>query len=67
MLELNEIDEFKLDAYENTKLYKERTTLWHDKHILVRHFEPIIKYYFTTLNSDFFLKNSSLNGSGLSL
>lgn len=36
---MNEMDEFILDACENAKLYKELTKLWHDKHILVRHFE----------------------------
>ncbi|XP_052177507.1 uncharacterized protein LOC127791565 [Diospyros lotus] len=39
LLQLNEIDEFKLDAYENAKLYKEKTKMWHDKKILNREFE----------------------------
>jgi hypothetical protein len=34
MLELNELDELRLDAYENAKIYKERTKKWHDGHIL---------------------------------
>ena len=34
LLKLNEMDEFCLDAYENAKLYKERTKRWHDKHLL---------------------------------
>jgi len=28
---LNEMDEFRNDAYENTKIYKEWTKKWHDK------------------------------------
>ena len=38
LLKLNEMDEFRLDAYENAKLYKERTKRWHDKHVLKRDF-----------------------------
>ncbi|XP_057522604.1 uncharacterized protein LOC130802615 [Amaranthus tricolor] len=33
MLQLAELDELHLDAYESSKLYKERTKRWHDKHI----------------------------------
>lgn len=40
LLELNEMEEFKAKAYENVKLYKERTKRWHDKKILPRQFEP---------------------------
>ena len=38
LLKLNEMDEFRLDAYENAKLYKERTKKWHDKHLIKRDF-----------------------------
>lgn len=34
MLQLNEIDEFCYEAYENARLDKEYTKKWHDKHIL---------------------------------
>ena len=34
LLQLNEMDEFMLNAYENAKLYKEKTKMWHDKKIL---------------------------------
>ena len=34
LLKLNEMDEFSLNAYENTKLHKERTKRWHDKHLI---------------------------------
>ena len=40
LLQLNEIDEFRNDAYENAKIYKERTKKWHDKQILRREFAP---------------------------
>jgi hypothetical protein len=39
MLELNELDELRLDAYENSKIYKERTKKWHDGHILRKEFK----------------------------
>ena len=34
------MDEFQNDAYENAKIYKERTKKWHDKQILRREFAP---------------------------
>ncbi|XP_019227616.1 PREDICTED: uncharacterized protein LOC109208913 [Nicotiana attenuata] len=36
----HELDEFRLHAYENAKLYKEKTKRWHYKHIQHREFEP---------------------------
>ena len=39
-LQLNEMDEFRNDAYENAKIYKEWTKKWHDKQILKREFAP---------------------------
>ncbi|KAL4296340.1 hypothetical protein GQ457_12G015830 [Hibiscus cannabinus] len=38
LLELNEMEEFRNQAYENARLYNERTNRWHDKHILPQHF-----------------------------
>ncbi|XP_074283667.1 uncharacterized protein LOC141608204 [Silene latifolia] len=32
-LQLNELDELRLDAYENAKLYKKRTKKWHDSQV----------------------------------
>ena len=34
LLQLNELDELRMNAYENTKFYKDRTKLWHDKHLI---------------------------------
>lgn len=39
MLDLNELEEFRMDAYENARIYKERTKYFHDKRILRREFE----------------------------
>ncbi|XP_021774945.1 uncharacterized protein LOC110738820 [Chenopodium quinoa] len=39
LLQLNELDEFQLDAYENHRLYKEQTKKFHDKMIQKREFK----------------------------
>ena len=39
MLTLNELNEFRLEAYENARNYKEKTKRWHDKHIRTKAFE----------------------------
>ncbi|KAK4713653.1 hypothetical protein R3W88_019560 [Solanum pinnatisectum] len=38
--QINEMDEFRLRAYERSTLYKERMKLYHDKHIEKRTFTP---------------------------
>ena len=40
LLQLNEMDEFRNDAYENAKIYREWTKKWHDKQILRCEFAP---------------------------
>ena len=40
MLQLNELNEWRADAYDNAKMYKERVKYWHDKHIKSKYFEP---------------------------
>ena len=39
LLQLNELDEFRIQAYENAKIYKEQTKRWHDKRLVERTFE----------------------------
>ena len=39
MLQLNELEEFRNEAYKNVKIYKENTKDWHDKHIARKEFE----------------------------
>jgi len=36
---LNELDELRLEAYESSRIYKESTKHWHDKHIIKKIFE----------------------------
>ena len=38
-IDLNELDEIRLHAYESARVYKERTKLYHDKRIRPREFE----------------------------
>ena len=33
ILQLNELEEIRFDAYENARIYKEKIKFWHDKHI----------------------------------
>ncbi|XP_021747863.1 uncharacterized protein LOC110713722 [Chenopodium quinoa] len=40
LLQLNELDEFRFSAYDNVRIYKEKTKKWHDKRILPREFAP---------------------------
>ena len=39
VLQLSELVEFRNEAYENARIYKERTKAWHDKHITRKEFE----------------------------
>ena len=40
MLQLSELDEFHNEAYESSRIYKEKKKAWHDKHIVRKEFEP---------------------------
>ncbi|XP_061368321.1 uncharacterized protein LOC133311313, partial [Gastrolobium bilobum] len=39
LLQLDELDEFRLSAYESASLYKEKIKLWHDRKITPRDFK----------------------------
>ncbi|XP_022852978.1 uncharacterized protein LOC111374533 [Olea europaea var. sylvestris] len=39
VLQLHKLEEFRLDSYENAKIYKEKTKRWHDRHIREKDFE----------------------------
>ena len=39
MLQLSELEEFRNEAYENARIYKEKTKAWHVKHIVRKEFE----------------------------
>ena len=40
ILQLSKLEEFHNEAYENAKIYKEKTKALHDKHIARKEFEP---------------------------
>ena len=40
LLQLNELDEFWHEAYENAKIYKEKTKAWNENHIMRKEFQP---------------------------
>ncbi|XP_062080756.1 uncharacterized protein LOC133785546 [Humulus lupulus] len=40
LMELNELDEFQNEAYENARIYKEKSKAFHDKQILRKDFQP---------------------------
>ncbi|KAM6557141.1 hypothetical protein CsatB_004160 [Cannabis sativa] len=40
LLQLDELEEFRNEAYENAKIYKERTTRWHDRNLVRKEFQP---------------------------
>ncbi|XP_071932955.1 uncharacterized protein [Coffea arabica] len=41
LLELSELEEHRLYAYENAKVYKEKIKYWHDKHIIPKQFQVL--------------------------
>ncbi|XP_062119424.1 uncharacterized protein LOC133833330 [Humulus lupulus] len=40
LMELNKLDEFRNEAYENARIYKEKSKAFHDKWILRKDFQP---------------------------
>ncbi|XP_074346658.1 uncharacterized protein LOC141685459 [Apium graveolens] len=46
MLQLNELEEFRLQAYENNKVYKEKVKRWHDRRLVCKSFVPGQKVLF---------------------
>ncbi|XP_062102972.1 uncharacterized protein LOC133813961 [Humulus lupulus] len=40
LLQLNEMEEFRNEAYENAKIYKEWTKDWHEKNLVRKEFQP---------------------------
>jgi hypothetical protein len=39
-MQLAELDEWREKAFQNSKIYKERTKRWHDKRIKIKEFTP---------------------------
>jgi hypothetical protein len=63
LLDLNSLDEWRNEAYENARLFKEKVKQWHDKRILKREFHVGEKVLLYRSRLRFFLQgNYSLNG-----
>jgi len=39
LLQLNELDELRLEAYESSRIYKERAKKWHEKNLIKKWFK----------------------------
>ena len=50
ILDIHELEELRLDAYENAQIYKERTKKWHDKRITRREFKKGSYFSFLILD-----------------
>ena len=40
MLQLNELDELRQNAYDSSRIYKKKTKAWHDKHLMHNELKP---------------------------
>ena len=64
LLQLNEMDEFLDDFFENARIFKERTKAWHDKYIMRREFHPGQKVLLYNLRLRLFPTNLKTQWSG---
>ncbi|XP_057517961.1 uncharacterized protein LOC130798882 [Amaranthus tricolor] len=55
LLNLNEVDEIRLNVYESVVIYKEKTKKWHDQRITRREFKVDEKVLFFNFRLKFFL------------
>ena len=39
LLQMNELDDLRNEAYDNARIYKEKTKRWHDQKILKKEFK----------------------------
>ncbi|XP_031091002.1 uncharacterized protein LOC115995999 [Ipomoea triloba] len=61
--QLDELEEWRTLAYENSKAYKERTKVYHDRHKKrAKSSKRVIKSYFSMLDSSYSLESLSLGG-----
>lgn len=65
LLQLNELYEFRLHLYENSKLYKEKTKRWNDKCIHPFHFESSQKVLLYDSRLKFFSGKLKSRWSGM--
>ncbi|XP_074374415.1 uncharacterized protein LOC141714819 [Apium graveolens] len=64
MLQLKELEEFRLQAYENNKVYKEKVKRWHDRRLVHKSFVPGLKVLLYNSRLRIFQENLSRGGQG---
>ena len=57
LLQMNELEELRNEAYDNARIYKENTKRWHNKRILRREFKARNESSYTTPDSSYFQGN----------
>jgi hypothetical protein len=62
LLDLSSLDEWRNEAYENARLFKEKVKQWHDKRILKREFHVGEKVLLYRSHLRFLQENYSQNG-----
>ena len=62
LLKLNELEEFRLNAYESSRLYNEKTKRYHDQRIVVNILSLANWFSYFNLSLSCFLGNLSRNG-----
>ena len=67
LFDIRSLDEWRTQAYETTKLFKEKVKIWHDKRIQKREFKVGEYVICTSLVSDSLQENSSQNRKELML
>ena len=67
LLNLSSLDEWRSEAYENARLFKEKLKKWHDKRILKREFNIGDKVLLYRSRLRFFAGKYSLNGKDHSM
>jgi len=66
LLQLSELHELRLEAYENFRVYKERTKKWQNKHLVKKRFEEGDMVLLFNSRLKFFRANCILAGQDLS-
>ncbi|XP_039000030.1 uncharacterized protein LOC120125741, partial [Hibiscus syriacus] len=65
LLELNEMEEFRAQAYENARIYKEKTKKWHDQDVVDGHAafkNEVDSYTYDDILEDLCFANTEWNG-----
>jgi hypothetical protein len=65
-LQLTELEELRNKAYDNSRIYKEKTKAFHDRHIRPKTFEPEQKVWLFNSKLQLFLGKLRSRWDGLS-